>query len=347
MTVTAEQLESDPVAIDVLALEHVTPPGEPYISVVIPVLNEAESIPVLHDEIHAVLKPLGKRFEIIYIDDGSTDKTPGVLRNLCNSDPETQVIQFRKNFGKSAALSAGFDVARGQIIITMDGDLQDMPSEIPKLLQRLDDDTDLVSGWKYPRNDPFTKRIPSGVFNSVVRLLTGMSMHDFNCGFKVYRVEVTREIPLYGELHRYIPVLAHNRGFRVAEAKVRHRSRRYGYSKFGGARFARGFFDLITVLFLTQYTLRPLHFFGWFGVSTFALGFLINAYLASLWFLGQPIGTRPLLTLGVLLMIIGGQFLMFGLLAEMIASTTDRSTGYSIRRHLNSDRSSGDRDDRD
>jgi hypothetical protein len=175
---------------------------------------------------------------------------------------------------------------------------------------------------------------PSSLFNAVVRTMSRMKIHDFNCGFKVYRAEVTRELPLYGELHRYIPVLAHNRGFRVAEAKVRHRARRYGKSKFGGTRFARGFFDLITVLFLTQYTLRPLHFFGWFGISTFTLGFIINAYLATLWFMGQPIGTRPLLTLGVLLMIIGGQFFVFGLLAEMIASTTHRSAGYSVRRHL-------------
>lgn len=315
----------------------------PHISVVIAVLNEAESIPVLYDEISEVLYPLGKPFEIIFIDDGSTDRTPRILRDLHASDPHTQVIQFRKNFGKSAALSAGFDAAQGDVIITMDGDLQDIPSEIPKLLQRLDEDTDLVSGWKHPRNDPITKRVPSGIFNAVVRKLTGITIHDFNCGFKVYRAEVTREVPLYGELHRYIPVLAHNRGFRVTEAKVRHRSRRYGHSKFGGSRFARGFFDLITVLFLTQYTLRPLHFFGWFGVSTFMLGFIINSYLAILWFLGQPIGTRPLLTLGVLLMIIGGQFLVFGLLAEMIASTTHRSAGYSIRRHLrrNQSRDSG------
>lgn len=306
----------------------------PYFSVVIPVMDEAESIPVLTEEILEVLQPLGRPFEIIYVDDGSRDRTPGVVRNLCANDSRIQLIQFRKNFGKSAALSAGFDVARGELIVTMDGDLQDVPAEIPKLLQALDEDTDLVSGWKHPRNDPMTKRLPSGIFNAVVRKLTGITIHDFNCGFKVYRAEVTREIPLYGELHRYIPVLAHNRGFRVTETKVRHRSRRYGHSKFGGTRFARGFFDLITVLFLTQYTLRPLHFFGWFGVTTFLLGFLINAYLAILWFMGQPIGTRPLLTLGVLLMIIGGQFLVFGLLAEMIASTTDRSTGYSIRRHI-------------
>ncbi|MEX2426039.1 MAG: glycosyltransferase family 2 protein [Thermomicrobiaceae bacterium] len=306
----------------------------PYISVVIPVLNEAESIPVLYDEICEVLRPLGKPFELVFIDDGSNDGTPAVLRNLHARDPVVQVIQFRKNFGKSAALRAGFDASLGEIIVTMDGDLQDVPSEIPKLLQKLDEDTDLVSGWKFPRNDPMTKRLPSSFFNAVVRLMTGITIHDFNCGFKIYRAEVTREIPLYGELHRYIPVLAHNRGFRVTETKVRHRSRRYGQSKFGSTRFARGFFDLVTVLFLTQYTLRPLHFFGWFGVGTFTLGFLVNAYLAILWFMGQPIGTRPLLTLGVLLMIIGGQFFMFGLLAEMIASMTHRSAGYSVRRHL-------------
>ena len=341
MTVATSDTSSQTDVTSKLELENDADVEQPHISVVIAVLNEAESIPVLYDEILEVLQPLGKPFEIVFIDDGSTDRTPRILRDLHASDPRVQVVQFRKNFGKSAALSAGFDAALGEIIITMDGDLQDMPSEIPKLLQKLDDDIDLVSGWKYPRNDPVSKRLPSGIFNAVVRKLTGITIHDFNCGFKVYRSEVTREIPLYGELHRYIPVLAHNRGFRVTEAKVRHRSRRYGYSKFGGTRFARGFFDLITVLFLTQYTLRPLHFFGWFGVSTFMLGFIINAYLAILWFMGQPIGTRPLLTLGVLLMIIGGQFLVFGLLAEMIASTTNRSAGYSIRKHLRSMRGDG------
>jgi glycosyltransferase involved in cell wall biosynthesis len=330
-------------------LEHAQPakPDRPYLSVVVPVLNEAESIPVLYEEINEVLQPLGKPYEIIFVDDGSRDLTPSILRKIHAADSQTQVIQFRKNFGKSSALSAGFDAARGEIIITMDGDLQDVPAEIPKLLQSLDEDTDLVSGWKHPRNDPISKRLPSNVFNAVVRMITGITIHDFNCGFKAYRAEVTREIPLYGELHRYIPVLAHNRGFRVAETKVRHRSRKYGTSKFGGSRFFRGFFDLITVLFLTQYNLRPLHFFGWFGVGTFSLGFIINSYLAILWFLGQPIGTRPLLTLGVLLMIIGGQFFVFGLLAEMIASTTHRSAGYSVRRHLTYDiesQSSGEDD---
>lgn len=306
----------------------------PDVSVVVPVFNEAESLPVLFDELDQVLDTLGKPYEIVFVDDGSRDRTPEVLRELHQRDPSVQVIQFRRNFGKSAALSAGFDAAAGDIVITMDGDLQDMPAEIPTLLEELDDDTDLVSGWKHPRNDPLSKRVPSGLFNKVVRLMTGISIHDFNCGFKVYRSEVTREIPLYGELHRYIPVLAHNKGFRVTEAKVRHRPRQYGESKFGGTRFARGFFDLATVLFLTQYNLRPLHFFGWFGIATFTLGFVINAYLSLQWFMGEPIGHRPLLTLGVLLMIIGGQFFVFGLLAEMIAHSADRTDGYSVRRHL-------------
>jgi glycosyltransferase involved in cell wall biosynthesis len=347
MSVAARERSSTTDVTSPLEHAQVSKQQRPYLSVVIPVLNEADSIPILYEEINEVLQPLGKPYEIIFVDDGSRDRTPTVLRKFHAADPQMQVIQFRKNFGKSAALSAGFDVARGEIIITMDGDLQDVPGEIPKLLQMLDEDTDLVSGWKHPRNDPISKRLPSGIFNAVVRMLTGITIHDFNCGFKAYRAEVTREIPLYGELHRYIPVLAHNKGFRVTETKVRHRSRKYGSSKFGGGRFFRGFFDLVTVLFLTQYNLRPLHFFGWFGVSTFTLGFIINSYLAILWFLGQPIGTRPLLTLGVLLMIIGGQFFVFGLLAEMIASTTHRSAGYSIRRHLSHDNQSGEPGDND
>jgi glycosyltransferase involved in cell wall biosynthesis len=347
MPVVTSNLPSVSDATSTLELDEKADSEQPYISVVIPVLNEAESIPVLYDEINEVLMPLGKPFEIVFVDDGSRDRTPSVLRSIHANDSHTQVIQFRKNFGKSAALSAGFEAARGEIIVTMDGDLQDVPAEIPKLLQKLDEDTDLVSGWKHPRNDPITKTLPSGVFNAVVRMLTGITIHDFNCGFKIYRAEVTREIPLYGELHRYIPVLANNRGFRVTETKVRHRRRRYGRSKFGSTRFARGFFDLVTVMFLTQYTLRPLHFFGWFGISTFFLGLIINAYLATLWFMGQPIGTRPLLTLGVLLMIIGGQFFVFGLLAEMIASTTHRAAGYSIRRHLRKDGGASQANERD
>jgi glycosyltransferase involved in cell wall biosynthesis len=256
-----------------------------------------------------------------------------VLHEVYERDPRVQIIEFRRNFGKSAALAAGFEAADGDAIITMDGDLQDLPAEIPRLIEQLNQGADLVSGWKFPRHDPLNKRLPSSIFNAVVRSLSGVKLHDFNCGLKAYRREVIKEIRIYGELHRYIPVLAHFRGFRVVEIQVGHRARKYGRSKFGNGRFARGFFDLLTVLFLAQYTRRPLHFFGWFGVGALMLGFVINAYLAIIWLLGHAIGTRPLLTLGVLLMIIGAQFVVFGLLAEMIASTkTERD--YSVRRTL-------------
>jgi len=244
-----------------------------------------------------------------------------------------RIVQFRRNFGKSAALDAGFRAARGEAVITMDADLQDIPAEIPKLLDSLNSGNDLVSGWKFPRLDPLSKRLPSSVFNAVVRSMTGVPLHDFNCGFKLYRAEVLAEIHLYGELHRYVPVLAHWRGFKVAEVKVAHRPRRFGKSKFGARRFTRGFFDLLTVLFLTQYNRRPLHFFGWIGMAGLSIGFAINFYLAVLKFMGHPIGNRPLLTLGVLLMIFGALLVVFGLLAEMIAgSSTQRE--YSVRHDL-------------
>lgn len=300
------------------------------LSIVIPLLNEVDSIPELYREIVAEVDPLNLTWEIIFIDDGSTDGSSATLRDLFERDPRIRIIEFRRNFGKSAALAAGFQMASGDAIITMDADLQDSPGEIPRLIERLNHGADLVSGWKFPRNDPLSKRLPSSVFNRVVRSLSGVELHDFNCGLKAYRREVVNDIKIYGELHRYIPVLAHFRGFRVEEIKVSHRARRYGTSKFGNARFARGFFDLLTVLFLAQYTRRPLHFFGWFGIAALLVGFVINAYLAAMWFLGHPIGTRPLLTLGVLLMIMGAQFVVFGLLAEMIASTKTE-TDYSVR----------------
>lgn len=308
------------------------------LSVVVPVYDEAESLAELYAELVEALDRLGLPFEIIFVDDGSADRSPGILLGLFADDERVQVIQFRRNFGKSAALQAGFSAARGDAVVTLDADLQDVPAEIPRLIAELDRGADLVSGWKFPRHDPLSKRVPSSVFNAVVRRMTGVRLHDFNCGLKAYRAEVLAEIRLYGELHRYVPVLAHFRGFRVSEIQVRHRPRRYGVSKFGPGRFARGFFDLLTVLFLTQYTRRPLHFFGWFGLSTLAVGFLINAYLAVLWFLGNPIGSRPLLTLGVLLMIVGVQFVVFGLLGEMIASTAPQRE-FTVRRHLSRARS--------
>ncbi|MEI2618814.1 MAG: glycosyltransferase family 2 protein [Thermomicrobiales bacterium] len=317
------------------------------LSVVVPLLNEVESLPQLHTEITLALATLDLSgpAEIIYVDDGSTDGSARILQGLFDVDPRVQVIQFRRNFGKSAALAAGFRAASGRLVVTLDADLQDVPARIPSLLAPiLNDEADLVSGWKADRQDPPSKTLPSAVFNRVVRSMTGVELHDFNCGFKAYRDEVLDELTLYGELHRYIPVLAHVRGFRVAEVAVPHRPRRYGHSKFGPSRFFRGFFDLLTVLFLSQYTRRPLHLFGLIGVITFGLGFLIDAWLAFVKLvLGQPIGHRPLLTLGVLLIIVGTQFIVFGLLGEMIAhhahlsNAGGRPTDYSIRRVLRHD----------
>lgn len=293
------------------------------LSIVVPLKDEAQSLPQLYQELVAAVSTLDLpgHSELIFVDDGSTDDGPGFLAALFEADPRVQVIQFRRNFGKSAALAAGFAAARGCYVVTLDADLQDVPAALPDLLAPLlSDRADLVSGWKRERQDPLGKTIPSAIFNRVVRLVTGVKLHDFNCGFKAYRREVLEELQVYGELHRYIPVLAHFRGFRVAEVPVPHRPRRFGRSKFGRARYLRGFFDLLTVLFLTQYTRRPLHLFGWIGLLTFGLGFLTNAYLAFIKLaFDRPLSNRPLLTLGVLLMIVGTQFIVFGLLGEMIA----------------------------
>lgn len=319
------------------------------LSIVVPLLDEAASLQQLHQEIDTVLADLGlaSSSEIIYVDDGSTDGSASALGSIFATDPRVQVIQFRRNFGKSAALTAGFRAATGQYLVTIDADLQDVPAEIGKLLQPLrDDQADLVSGWKTPRVDPPSKRVPSVFFNFVVRAVTGLRLHDFNCGFKAYRREVVEEVQLYGELHRYVPVLAHGRGFRVAEVPVVHRPRRHGRSKFGLERYLRGFFDLLTVLFLNHYTRRPLHLFGLLGMLAFGIGFLIDAYLAVLKLgFGEPIGNRPLLLLGVVLMVIGAVFVVFGLLGEMIAHQSRINRGpaggaidYSVRRVLRHER---------
>lgn len=305
------------------------------LSIVIPVLNEEDSLRPLYEEIRTTLEPLDLRYEIVFVDDGSTDAGFQVIQALHAADPRVRAIQFRRNFGKAAALSAGFAAARGDVVVTMDADLQDDPAELPRFLAKLDEGYDLVSGWKYPRHDPWTKTIPSRGWNWAVSLLGGIHLHDFNCGFKAYRREVPQEIDLYGDLYRYIPVLAHWRGFRVAELQVHHRPRRFGRSKYGVMRFLRGSFDLLTVIFLTQYTTRPLHLFGWAGLAAFGSGLLINLYLTALWFQGEVIHTRPLLTLGVLLMVTGVQFFSFGLLADML--TKAASTGrpyYSVRQTL-------------
>lgn len=341
-------LTETPPGVNEVAGTQSAPPAQPALSIVVPLLDEVESLEPLYNEIVAALATMERvgSWELIFVDDGSTDGSAQVLHGLFERDPRVQVVQFRRNFGKSAALAAGFAAAGGAYVVTMDADLQDVPAEMSTLLAPLErDESDLVSGWKTPRHDPLTKTLPSALFNRVVRLLTGVELHDINCGFKAYRREVLDELTLYGELHRYIPVLAHFRGFRVSEVAVRHRARQHGRSKFGGMRFFRGFFDLLTVLFLTQYTRRPLHLFGWIGAITFAIGMAINLYLTFVKLvLGDPIGHRPLLTLGVLLVIVGTQFVLFGLLGEMIAHgvrTNGPQTGpprdYSIRRVLRHD----------
>ncbi|MBN1434101.1 glycosyltransferase family 2 protein [Candidatus Fermentibacterales bacterium] len=294
----------------------------PTISVVIPCFNEAESLPQLCGEISGALS--GMTYEIVIIDDGSTDGSWEAILELSKRFP-LRAVRFGANRGKAAALSEGFSRSRGLFVATVDADLQDDPLEIPAMIGQLErEGLGLVSGWKKRRQDPPTKTIPSRVFNWAVRLTTGLPLHDFNCGLKVYRGEVARQLDLYGEMHRYTPVLVAQQGHRVGEKAVNHRPRLHGKTKYGVSRFFRGFADLATVLFLHRYSFRPLHFFAGFGLFLSLVGFAISAYLTALWFSGEPIGSRPLLLLGVLLMIVGFQFVSLGLLAEMLLSYAPR-----------------------
>ena len=306
------------------------------VSVLVPVLDEAETVEELGSRVAAVLDALGLRFEIVFVDDGSRDGTAERVRSAHGRDGRIKLVRLRRNFGKAAALSAGFEHSRGRIVVTMDGDLQDDPDEIPRLLAMLEtSDLDLVSGWKRERRDPAAKRLPSRLFNWVTRRLAGVDLHDFNSGFKVYRREVLDQIAVYGELHRYIPVLASRRGFVVGEAPVTHHPRRHGVSKYGWDRFYKGLLDLITVLFITRYTRRPLHLFGAVGLAFLAAGFGIDLYLAILWMGGATLSNRPLLLLGVLLMLLGIQVLTTGLLGEMITfKNFRRPDSYSVKEYL-------------
>jgi glycosyltransferase involved in cell wall biosynthesis len=306
-------------------------PAVPRISVVIPLLNEEESLPELHDQIRSVLVAEEWSYEIIFIDDGSRDESPRVLNEIATRDENVRVISFRRNYGKSAALATGFRAARGTFVVTMDADLQDNPQEIPALVARIEDGYDLVSGWKKKRYDPISKTWPSKFFNFMTGKMSGIRLHDFNCGLKAYRNEVVKELPVYGELHRFLPVLAFKLGYRIAELPVAHRARKYGHTKFGAKRFFNGFFDLLTVLFISDFTRAPLHLFGLVGLVSTGLGFLINLYLTVGKLLGIPIGNRPLLFLGILLMVVGVQFFSFGLIAEMMANSRERERTYSIK----------------
>ena len=309
------------------------PAGGGLVSFVIPVLDEEGCVAELHRRIGDVMERVGRRHELIFVDDGSTDGTPAVLRGISEADARVRVVEFRRNFGKSAALDAGFRLAAGEIVFTMDADLQDDPEEIPRFLEALESGYDLVSGWKHRRRDPLGKTLPSRLYNGVTRLISGLDLHDFNCGFKAYRREVTQDLEIYGELHRYIPVLAHGRGFRVGEIPILHHPRTQGRSKFGVERFARGFYDLLTATLLTRFSRRPLHLMGSLGLYTLLLGTLINLYLTYLWFVrDQSIGSRPLLSLGVLLMIVGVQFFSLGLLGDLLVSMAHRTRPhYAIR----------------
>jgi glycosyltransferase involved in cell wall biosynthesis len=295
------------------------------VSVIIPILDECDNLPELYNRLTETLTCLNRAYEIIFVDDGSSDASANLCRSLVQSDACVTLVELRRHFGKATALQVGFQVAKGDIIITMDGDLQDDPIEIPRFLKALEEGVDLVSGWKKVRQDPLTKTLPSKLFNLVTSTLTGIKLQDFNCGFKAYRREVVESLDLYGDLHRYIPVLAHANGFRVGEIAVNHRPRCYGKSKYSFERFLRGAFDLLTVLFLGSFKRRPLHLFGLIGIAFFALGFVIDLYLSLLWLTGIAyIGHRPLLIFGTLLIIVGFQVLIFGLLAEMITAVTYR-----------------------
>lgn len=302
------------------------------LSIVIPVLNEEKTIEPLFIRIADVMAAEQTAdYEVIFVDDGSRDSSWTAIEHLFERYPDRiRGIRFRKNFGKSAALRAGFQIARGEIVVTLDADLQDDPEEIPKLIEKIESGFDLVSGWKQNRQDPFEKTLPSKIFNKITAVISGLRLNDFNCGLKAYRREVTESIQLHGELHRYIPVLAHEKGFLVGEVPVRHHKREYGVSKYGLERYARGFLDLLTVLAITRYLQRPGHLFGGIGIVSGLVGGGILVYLVILWLLGyRPIGNRPLLLFGIMAVILSVQLILFGLLAEILVQkheTPDQQT---------------------
>ena len=307
------------------------------ISVVVPVHDEERSVALLYDELRAALEPLATPWEAIFVDDGSTDGTFSALTRLHNAEQNVRVVRLRRNFGKAAALVAGFDQAQGEVVVTIDGDLQDDPAEIPRLLAKLDEGFDLVTGWKTHRRDPISRRLLSRIFNRVTSAFSGVRLHDMNCGLKAYRAEVVHGLRLYGELHRFIPVLAHYRGFRIAELPVNHRPREHGRSRYGVERYVRGFLDLLTVSFIGRYRYRPLHLFGGLGLALGAIGFAVLIYLTIDKLMGHAIGQRPLLILGVLLVVVGLQFFSLGLISELITSQHEERAAPQERIELHVD----------
>jgi glycosyltransferase involved in cell wall biosynthesis len=304
------------------------------ISVVVPVHDEERSVQPLYEELRAALDPLERPWEAIFVDDGSTDSSFAVLTRIHDAGDNVKVVRLRRNFGKAAALAAGFRHASGEVVVTIDADLQDDPGEIPRLLAKLDEGFDLVSGWKAQRRDPLSRRIPSRIFNGVVGRVSGLRLHDLNCGLKAYRADVVRNLRIYGELHRFLPVLAHDRGYRVTELVVNHRPREHGKSRYGVERYLRGFLDFLTVWFMGRYRHRPLHLFGGLGLTLSAIGTALLVYLTVLKLGGEAIGHRPLLTLGVLLVVVGLQFFSLGLLSELITSHHEERTGVADDLHV-------------
>ena len=303
---------------------------------VIPFFNECESLEILYDEIREECARLEQSIEFVFVDDGSDDGGDQIIKLLAAADERISLIRFRRNFGKSAALSAGFREATGDIVFSMDADLQDNPCEIGNFLSALNEGHDCVTGWKQVRNDPLDKTLPSKLFNGAVNKAFGLEINDHNCGFKAYRREVLSELEMYGELHRFVPAMLHARGFRVGQIPVQHRARRFGVSKFGAKRLVKGALDLMTVWLTTRYAARPLHLFGGGGLLLSGLGVAILAYLSVLWLIGAgPIGSRPLLMLGMLLVLFGGQMISVGLVAEVILRRTiNEGDKYSVAERL-------------
>lgn len=305
------------------------------ITILIPCMNEEPNVAPMYNKTVSVLKKIKKDYEIIFVDDGSTDRTFEEIKKLNKLDKNVHGIRFRRNFGKAAGLSAGFEAANGEIIITMDGDLQDEPEEIPKFIEMMDKGYDLVTGWKASKHRESAlglRKLPSMAFNRLAKRLTGLKIHDFNCPFKAYRNDVAKDLVLYGEMHRYIPALAHWKGYRIAEIKVLNYPRKFGKTKYGTKRILKGLLDLITVKFLSSYKNRPLHLFGFIGIGSGMLGSIAGLYLLSQWMQGISIGSRPLLMLAVLLVVLGMQFGSIGLLGEMMAQTNETARhSYSVR----------------
>jgi glycosyltransferase involved in cell wall biosynthesis len=315
-------------------------PAPPALSIVVPIYNEEESIPVLYDRLTEVLDQLGQPYEIIAVDDGSRDRSFAELRELAERDPRVRVVRFRRNFGQTAAFAAGFDRARGEVVITIDADLQNDPADIPRLLDKVADGFDVVSGWRAHRQEPFfSRRLPSILANRLISTVTGLALHDYGCSLKAYRREVVQDLRLYGELHRFIPAIASWQGVTVTELPVNHAPRRYGKSKYGIGRTSRVVLDLLTVRFLLSYAQRPMQIFGLIGLLLGALGMAILGYLGFVRLvLLNPIGDRPLLLLGILFTILAMLFLSLGLIGEMLVratSTLGQPTTYRVREELN------------